>query len=241
MKIALAPAPSDARSFHAERRSDLRATPPWHQLAYIARALPRVLEDLSRQAQPPAGGRVLDYGCADLPYRGLFGSGIEFVGADLPGNPHASIELRPDSTLPIDDESFDVVLSTQVLEHVADPGVYLAEAHRVLRPGGRLLLSTHGVFVYHPDPVDLWRWTGDGLRRAVEGAGFRVVRFEGVIGLVPTGLQLVQDAVYWKLPRPLRPPFALVLQSLMALTDRRHTPESKARNASVFALVAERG
>ena len=55
--------------------------------------------------------------------------------------------------------SFDAVLSTQVLEHVADPGALPAERFRVLRPGGRLLLSTHGIFVYHPDPDDYWRWT----------------------------------------------------------------------------------
>ena len=33
------------------------------------------------------------------------------------------------------------------------------------RPGGRVLLSTHGAMVYHPNPVDLWRWTGAGLER----------------------------------------------------------------------------
>ncbi len=35
----------------------------------------------------------------------------------------------------------------------------------MLRPGGRVLLSTHGTMVYHPNPVDLWRWTGAGLER----------------------------------------------------------------------------
>ncbi len=65
------------------------------------------------------------------------------------------------------------MLSTQVLEHVTDPRLYLAECHRVLRPGGPLLLSTHGIMVYHPDPVDYWRWTGAGLQRAVTAGRVR--------------------------------------------------------------------
>jgi SAM-dependent methyltransferase len=69
-----------------------------------------------------------------------------------------------------------VVLSTQQLEHVSDPASVLAEAHRVLRSSGRLLLSTHGVWVHHPDPLDLWRWTEEGLCTLIERAGFRVER-----------------------------------------------------------------
>ena len=103
-----------------------------------------------------------------------------------------------------------------------------------------MLLSTHGIFIYHPDPGDYWRWTGAGLQRAVEQAGFQVLRFEGIIGLLPTGFQLVQDALYWRLPRWIRPGFALVMQSLVAFTDRLHSPASRAMNAQVFALVAEK-
>ena len=134
----------------------------------------------------------------------------------------------------------DVVLSTQVLEHVEDPRTYLEECFRVLRPGGQLLLSTHGFMVYHPDPVDYWRWTGAGLRRAVEQAGFRIERFEGIMGLAATGLQFVQDALWWKLPRPLRAPFGVVMQGLVALADRLDNAEARRANALVFALVAVR-
>ncbi len=161
-----------------------------------------------------------------------------YVAADLPGNPHADLTLTSDARVPAGDESFDAVLSTQVLEHVADPGLYLAECFRVLRPGGRMLLSTHGVFVYHPDPVDLWRWTCEGLRRQVEFAGFQIETFEGIVGPVATGIQMSQDVVYWHLPRALRPVFALVLQTLIRVIDRFESSESKGYNASIFALVA---
>lgn len=227
-------------SFHGARRDDLRAAKPWHRLAFIVRALPRGVEELVGELRVPCDGRVLDFGCADQPYRHLFGPSIEYVGADLPGNPLADVAVDEDGTLPADSQSFDAVLSTQVLEHVADPGTYLAECHRVLRPGGSLLLSTHGIMVYHPDPVDYWRWTGEGLRRSVVSAGLEVERFEGIMGLGATGLQLVQDAVYWRLPRLLRAPVALVIQTLIRCVDRAETAESRRLNALVFALVARK-
>jgi SAM-dependent methyltransferase len=224
--------------FHDQRPSDLRRAAPWHRLAHVIRALPAGIEELAGEL--PRGGRIVDYGCADLPYRRLFAADADYVAADLPGNPDATLELREDGTLPLEAASADVVLSTQVLEHVTDPARYLDECFRVLRPGGRLLLSTHGLMVYHPDPDDYWRWTCAGLRRAVQGAGFRVVRFEGIVGLAAAALQLLQDALYWRLPHLLRPALALVLQSLAAVADRWEGREARAANALVFALVAEK-
>ena len=233
---AAGPAPR----YHASDRGEVRAAPAWHPLAYIIRRLPAELERLAHSLAPEAGARVLDYGCADVPYRRFFPADAEYLAADLPGNPHATMEIAPDGTVAAEDSSVDFVLSTQVLEHVVDPAVYLAECHRVLRPGGRLLLSTHGFMVYHPDPDDYWRWTCAGLRRAVESAGLEVQRFEGVMGLGASGLQLFQDAVYGRLPRRLRPPFAFVLQRAIALVDRLERRESKRMNALVFGLVARR-
>jgi SAM-dependent methyltransferase len=175
-----------------------------------------------------------------VPYRSFFPSEAEYIAADLPGNPDATLLLNSDGTVPCEDDDFDAVLSTQVLEHVDDPSLYLSECFRALRPGGRLLLSTHGVFIYHPDPDDYWRWTCAGLRRVVGEAGFEVERFEGVIGLLATGLQLTQDSIYWRLPRLLRPGFAFFMQSLIALADRLQGAGSKRFNASVFVLVARK-
>jgi hypothetical protein len=103
-----------------------------------------------------------------------------------------------------------------------------------------MLLSTHGIFVYHPDPDDYWRWTPAGLERQVRAAGFEIERFEGIIGLAATGLQLFEDAFYWELPRPLRPPFALILQSLIRLVDRVKRQRGREYDAQVFALIARK-
>lgn len=225
--------------YHRSRPTDLRRMRPWHRLAYIIWLLPRRLATLATMLEVPADGRLLDYGCAERPYRRFFDQRVGFVGADLPGNPDADIEIAPDGTVPVPDGSYDAVLSTQVIEHVADPAIYLSECCRVLRPGGRMLLSTHGMMVYHPDPVDFWRWTGAGLRRQIEDAGLRVMHAEGIMGLTAVGIQFVQDGIYWRMPQRVRPLVALVFQSLVALADRLDSAQDRASNAMVFAVIAE--
>jgi len=238
--VTAGPSTEKPQPFHQVDRGAVRRSPAWHPLAHIIRILPRWLEELAGDLDSSPGMRVLDYGCADTPYRRFFQADAEYLAADLPGNPQATLDIEPDGGVSVEDASVDVVLSTQVLEHVSDPQAYLAECTRVLRPGGQLLLSTHGIMVYHPDPDDYWRWTCAGLRRAVESAGLEVQRFEGVMGLGASGLQLFQDAVYGRLPRRLRPPFAFVLQRAIALVDRLERRESKRMNALVFGLVARR-
>jgi hypothetical protein len=103
-----------------------------------------------------------------------------------------------------------------------------------------MLLSTHGIMVHHADPVDYWRWTSEGLDRVVREAGFEVLRFEGIMGLAATGLQLLQDAVYYRLPRLPRAGLALFLQALIALADRLESAQDRRVNALVFVLVARK-
>jgi SAM-dependent methyltransferase len=115
-------------------------------------------------AQDVAGARMLDVGCGERPYEALFPGAAEIVGFDVPGNQHADLHGSIDA-IPVEDASFDVVLCLQVLEHVSDPAAAVRELRRAVRPGGRVLLATHGVYPFHPNPDDFWRWTHTGLER----------------------------------------------------------------------------
>jgi SAM-dependent methyltransferase len=114
--------------------------------------------------------RVLDYGCGGSPYRALF-KACTYHRADLAGMPNLDFEFAADARLPIEASDYDCVLSTQVLEHVEDPAAYLQECYRVLKPGGHLLLTTHGIFEDHAVPHDYWRWTAAGLQRMIGATG----------------------------------------------------------------------
>lgn len=129
--------------------------------------LKRALEQFSISGN----ATVLDFGCGGSPYRGLFGKS-EYRRADYlegSGLDYLIVDGKP---LNEKEETFDIVLSTQVLEHVDDYRSYLRECYRLLKKGGRLLLSTHGTFPDHPCPTDYQRWTADGLVRDLKTAGF---------------------------------------------------------------------
>jgi SAM-dependent methyltransferase len=119
--------------------------------------------------------RLLDYGCGGSPYRQMFKAG-KYVRADYVDCGNLDCLIAADGQLSLADNSFDAVLSTQVLEHVFSPRQYLTEALRVLKPGGKLILTTHGIWEDHGCPYDFRRWTYDGLRRELEEAGFEVKR-----------------------------------------------------------------
>lgn len=137
-----------------------------------------VLKDLFLLVQRlavAARGRVLDYGCGGAPYRGLFEHCTEYVAADVTPGPQVNLRLGADGLTNEPPESYDTVLSTQVLEHVGDPDRYLQECRRVLKPGGQLILSTHGMIEEHACPDDYYRWTSRGLETLVANHGFTVV------------------------------------------------------------------
>jgi 2-polyprenyl-6-hydroxyphenyl methylase/3-demethylubiquinone-9 3-methyltransferase len=151
------------------------------------------------EARP--GERVLDLGCG----AGRFVAALRAAGADPVGvevaeaalerarrvAPGADLRLaEPDGSLPLAHGSIDLVWCSEVLEHVADTAHLLLEARRVLRPGGRLLVTVpfHGRvqgalialtrFAAHFDPLGehLRFYTARSLRTTLEHAGFDAVR-----------------------------------------------------------------
>jgi SAM-dependent methyltransferase len=148
----------------------------WLVMRGMAREIRALATELGSQ-----GAVVIDFGCGSMPYRPLFeAAGCRYLGADFDGSPQIAIDAagRMDAA----DASADLVVSFQVLEHVRDLATYFAEARRVLKPGGRMVLSTHGTWLYHPHPEDHRRWTRQGLVAEIEAHGFAVEACAPVLG-----------------------------------------------------------
>lgn len=170
------------------------------------------------------GKRVLDVGCGVKPYYPFFASAREYVGLDVQENPHADIS-GPIEAIPAEDDAFDIVLCTQVLEHVDDPAQAVRELRRVTAPGGRVLASTHGVMLYHPNPQDLWRWTHTGLEKLFRDAGFDEVTVTPGAGSAEALAFLAGHYVHLLAKRAglarLARPVISVLNAAAAALDRR--------------------
>jgi 2-polyprenyl-3-methyl-5-hydroxy-6-metoxy-1,4-benzoquinol methylase len=156
-----------------------------------------------------AGERVLDVGCGEGWFAGeLVRAGASVVGVDVAEEPlrrararDPGLDLRlmdADGPWPFQDASFDAVWAGETIEHVADTTGWLSQARRVLRPGGRLLLSTPNhdrLYVlwlalsrrafearFDPRADHLRYYTRATLTRLLEGFGFRDVAVRAAAG-----------------------------------------------------------
>ena len=144
---------------------------------------------LARPDRPPAP-RVLDLGCGTGDSVDLFRSlepRVQWTGADIERSPEVAERTRTDADfvtfdgerLPFADRSFDLVYCKQVLEHVRHPQPLLAEAARVLAPGGWLVGSTSHLEAFHSNSV--WNYTPYGLMLLAEHARLELVEVRPVI------------------------------------------------------------
>jgi SAM-dependent methyltransferase len=93
--------------------------------------------------------------------------------------------------IPLGDNSVDVVLCNQVLEHVIDPGKSVSEIFRILKPGGRFLGSVPHVSPIHLEPYDFRRYTAIGVEQLLRQAGFSQISVEGNGGVFSTAALMI--------------------------------------------------
>lgn len=123
-------------------------------------------------------GRLLDVGCGNKPFEKMFAPHVtEHLGCDVVQSSNCRVNVISLATeLPFRCGSFDTVLITQVIEHVADHRALIREAFRVLNPGGVLILSGPMYWPLHEEPYDFFRFTEHGFRFLLRQAGFDVIQ-----------------------------------------------------------------
>lgn len=161
---------------------------------------------------------ILDLGCGLQPYRSLF-KAASYVGIDIEDGGHdiqAKIvdKFYDGQTIPYVDNSFEVVICTEVLEHVPEPTKLLGEIKRVLKPGGRLLLSMPFVWYEHEIPYDFNRFTSYQQELIFKQVGLTISKIEGTTGVFRTCGQLISAFIFERLftnNKPLKALSAVLL------------------------------
>lgn len=147
----------------------------------------QVIAALER-ARAHAHGVLLDVGCGSKPFARHFeGRVSRYLGTDLASSAYFD-GVRPEifaraEALPVRTASVDTLLGLSMMDHIAEPDVMLAEAHRVLRPGGTLLLEFPQLVPLHDEP-DYFRYTSSGVRWLLERGGFEPVEIIPMGGLM---------------------------------------------------------
>lgn len=165
----------------------------FHNVRHIVACINRFVVNL-----PDGVYDFVDVGCGSSPYYSLFeGRARRYIAVDrassLPVVEHRAIEqlVGIAEDLPINDESVDIVVCNQVLEHVIDPEDSVLEAFRVLRPGGRYVGSVPHISPVHLEPFDFRRFTDLGLRKLFAEAGFLDIEIEGNTGVFSSAALLI--------------------------------------------------
>lgn len=139
-------------------------------------------------------GRLMDFGCGSKPYRSLFNV-QEYIGIDFenPGHPHINEQIDvfyDGKRIPFDNETFDAVFSSEVFEHVFNLDEVLKEINRVVRIGGKMLVTCPFSICEHEVPNDFARYSSYGLRSLLERNGFEVLEQDKTGNSVETVFQL---------------------------------------------------
>ncbi len=193
---------------------------PWHfqwlTYVYQRRELKHILSSL--------GGKILDVGCGKKPYKSWFSKPLEaYVGIDITPGDTVDLVIDPTQEWDLKDNYFDVVLCTQVLEHVVDLNLTLSEIDRVLKPGGIVLFTFPFLYNEHGIPHDYRRFTRHSASHLMTGYEVAHLSVQGGIGSTVAILFLnwIEDSFNLnKLSRLLKAvflPFWLLISFLLNL------------------------
>lgn len=174
--------------FHIED-SLIRASTNSSELAVESRIVADLVAEFYSEVIPRfVRGNVADLGCGKAPLLGAYRELADsYTLADWTNSVHVNplLDLAIDLNAPLDllhDKSFDVVLLSDVLEHIAEPAALLAEISRILKPGGHLLLNVPFAYWIHESPYDYYRYTSFALQYLATKSGLEIIEIRSLGG-----------------------------------------------------------
>jgi ubiquinone/menaquinone biosynthesis C-methylase UbiE len=222
--------------------------PIWDPYYLLNNYLRKAYENvIPRLLKPDKKYTILDYGCGIKPYYYLFEKNINnYIGIDIGDNPRADQKIDVGEKLKFENNQFDFVLSSQVLEHVENYEQYLEESYRVLKQNGYLLLSTHGTWQYHSSPYDFYRWTAYSLKRLITKHHYEIIEFIPILGQLALTSQLRLTfynsfaTMLGLVGKIALIPISILYQIKMKIEDSITPNRVKERDSAIYLIVGQK-
>lgn len=161
----------------------------------------QVLEKYVNLIKKYTSGTLLDLGCGTVPYYNIYKDlAKEIICIDWDNSYHKNIHLDNiadlNSNIPIENDSIDTVILTDVLEHINKPNFLMKEISRVMRKGGKLILGVPFMYWLHEEPFDYHRYTSYQLTNLCEINSLSILTLEEIGG----PLTVIFDIISKNLP-----------------------------------------
>ncbi len=142
-------------------------------------------------------GKSLDFGAGNQPYKDLFTNTSSCVSLDIETSGYPTEKKTADvyydgKTIPFEDNTFDSIFASEVFEHIPNLPEILQELHRVLKPGGTLMVSFPFVWPEHEQPYDFRRLTRFGTQDLFEkDQQFKIMHYFTLCNYIETVFLLI--------------------------------------------------
>jgi len=163
------------------------------------------------------GGKNNYFNCLNL-------QDIDYINADIKSGHGIDVVLDLTKPLSLANDSFDSVLLFNCLYIFENPAQVLREVHRILSPGGFLLLITPFIFNEAPEPTDYWRFTSQGLRKILSESGFNDIKIIPFGERFTASIYLLNKFLVLNFLRPLFYLLAIWLDKLVPLGVKKNHP-----------------
>ena len=204
----------------------------------------QLIDKFLEDSTPYFTGTVLDIGGKKTGKRGVFRPVAEnvkvwlYLNIDTSSGPDI---LASAKNIPLENETIDAFLMCEVLEHVAEPEACLAEAARVLKPGGHGLITVPFLYPIHADPFDFQRWTGTRLSLALDRAGLNILELKPMGGPLAVVSDILQ--IWTQTLRPSNKLLRFVCFAFLSIFKRIFVPEKRMDHLTIttgFAILVQK-
>jgi len=166
--------------------------------------------------------KVLDLGCGDKPFKNFFDKKVEYIGIDISKESRADIILDLNTQkIPFTDEFFDLVIASEIIEHIYNQDFFFKEMIRVVKKGGYIYISAPFMFPQHDLFRDYYRYTELFYKEKLPSIGINISDIEPSNTIISTCLVFCNLIIRGlSLPKILKYLFHIFNNLLGLLTEK---------------------